>query len=459
MGDVFDQAAQSDTPTDVFDAASKTPSGGIGQTNKTGFWGALGHDLAGMVTGLGAGNGNTGPDYSGRVGAAVKLNDQQNAQQAVEDKARKAAGYSDTYTALAPVAEGIGVNVSGMEDAAKQGDTGAVLGHAAAVPTVMAATEGLARGVPAGAKGLANAPGVRQIRELYKPLADVKTGTVDTRQGQFSPLPGPKNPATVQPVVQQGIRDVAGSVAKEAGVAPSKATSIRDVVGETAENIRAKSQPTFQKLDELSKGQFSDAQAAAKRYRGAIDKAGKDAYAEAVAKQDKIFETFKDQFEPEAFIKAKADWRQYRALQDVDEAIKSNTIGQRPDIAKKTANAQPTENIKATQLSTHLHRLYNDGTLETALGKQAADDLLTHVGSAEKQVELINQHNKEFIASNRASNTRIREKNEASNAATVAKNQAANDAILKKRTMVSRAVLGGGGAALGYYVKDKLSGQ
>jgi hypothetical protein len=66
-----------------------------------------------------------------------------------EDAARKEAGYSLPYRAVAPVAEGLGVNVPGMEQSAKEGDMAGVAGHAAAVPTVMAATEGIGRGAGA----------------------------------------------------------------------------------------------------------------------------------------------------------------------------------------------------------------------------------------------------------------------------------------------------------------------
>jgi len=454
MGDVFDQATQQSG--DVFDQAAA----GASSVAPEGFLGSLGSDLwntgKGLVKAVTSGpaaravvTGGLSIPYD-----AINQVRQQAPEVAQSNADRKAAGNSLSYRVAAGTAETLGANVKGMENAATQGDVGGVLGHAAAPLVTLAATEGVSKAIPK----IGSAPGVKQIRELYKPLADINEGVVDTRQGQFSPLPGPKNPNTVQPIVQQGIRDVVSDVAKDAGVAPSKASSIRDVVGETAENVKAKSQPIFQKLDELSKGQFSDAQAAAKRYRGAIDKAGKDAYAEAVAKQDKIFDTFKDQFNDQAFIKAKADWRQYRALQDVDEAIKSSTVGQRPSISQKATGPQPLEQVKAAQLSTRLHSLYNDGTLETALGKQAADDLLTHVGSAEKQIELINQGNRDMIAANRARNAHIREQNEATNAATIAKNKAANEAVMQKRRIVSRAVLGGAGAAAGYYVKGKLSG-
>lgn len=61
---------------------------------------------------------------------------------------QKQAGYSLPYRALTPVAENLGVNVSGMEQSAAEGDIGGVAGHAAAVPTAMAATAGIAKAAP-----------------------------------------------------------------------------------------------------------------------------------------------------------------------------------------------------------------------------------------------------------------------------------------------------------------------
>jgi hypothetical protein len=52
-----------------------------------------------------------------------------------KDDARKAAGYGPGYRIIAPVGEQLGVNATGMEQAAKEGDSAAVLGHAAAAAT------------------------------------------------------------------------------------------------------------------------------------------------------------------------------------------------------------------------------------------------------------------------------------------------------------------------------------
>lgn len=110
------------------------------QTNHPGFWSSLGGDLKAMI-----------PNFSGPSGPlpnrynATAVNQ---AQADAEDQARKDAGYPWPYRAIAPVAEGLGVNVPGMEKSAAEGDTAGVMGHAATVPTVMAATAGIAKAAP-----------------------------------------------------------------------------------------------------------------------------------------------------------------------------------------------------------------------------------------------------------------------------------------------------------------------
>jgi hypothetical protein len=87
------------------------------------------------------------------------------------DDARKQAGYGAGYRAIAPVAENLGVNVSGMEQAAKEGDQAAVLGHAAAAATPLVAGE-LVKGVKATPEGAAlsskTAAAVKAVPEAAK---------------------------------------------------------------------------------------------------------------------------------------------------------------------------------------------------------------------------------------------------------------------------------------------------
>jgi hypothetical protein len=65
-----------------------------------------------------------------------------------------------------------------MEESARQGDPGGVLGHAAAVPAVLGATAGLAKGVPAavdavgGAKAAVTAP-IRMVSRSANAIGDI----------------------------------------------------------------------------------------------------------------------------------------------------------------------------------------------------------------------------------------------------------------------------------------------
>jgi hypothetical protein len=114
-----------------------------------GFWASLTSDLKSMIPG----SSGAGADHwqAGRVGASVLYGQEQDQRLAAEDDWRKQTGdfrSSLGYRALAPIAEGLGVNVPGMEQSAEQGSMAGVMGHASAVPAVMAASEGLVRGLP-----------------------------------------------------------------------------------------------------------------------------------------------------------------------------------------------------------------------------------------------------------------------------------------------------------------------
>lgn len=69
-------------------------------------------------------------------------------EEAQRDQSRKAAGYSLPYRIAAPVAESVGVNVPGMEEAARRGNERAVIGHALAPIALMSAGAALEHGGP-----------------------------------------------------------------------------------------------------------------------------------------------------------------------------------------------------------------------------------------------------------------------------------------------------------------------
>lgn len=95
----------------------------------------------------------------GATGGGAEVAQQQMEQTAKNFEQRKAAGNSLPYRVAAAAAESTGTDVKGMEESATEGDPMGVLGHAAAVPVAMGATEGLTKGVPAAARGAARGAG------------------------------------------------------------------------------------------------------------------------------------------------------------------------------------------------------------------------------------------------------------------------------------------------------------
>ena len=127
------------------------------ETQHTGFWKAVGDDLQGMAKGLAttAVNGLPGnellPDSIRKAAGIGPSRDiiGQGEQMRTDWERRKAAGYSAPYRVTAPVAEAVGANVTGMEDAAAQGDVAGVAGHAAVPLATTAASLGLTKAAPA----------------------------------------------------------------------------------------------------------------------------------------------------------------------------------------------------------------------------------------------------------------------------------------------------------------------
>lgn len=139
------------------------PQGSVSQAPREpeGFFSALGSDLLDMAKSLPKSLVLSSPAAAPYVAIKKAIDDYKSFKatgktpQQLEDESRKQAGYGIATRLLAPAAEGLGVNVQGMEQAAAEGDTAGVLGHAAAVPTAMAVTAGLSKGAGAVAAKLA----------------------------------------------------------------------------------------------------------------------------------------------------------------------------------------------------------------------------------------------------------------------------------------------------------------
>lgn len=139
-----------------------------------GFWGAVGSDLASMGKGLLFAN-PAGQAYQALQRAKAdydSLNATGKTTQQVADERRKQAGYNLAYRMLAPAAESAGVNVQGMEDAAKSGDVNAVLGHAA-VPAAAAVAPLAGEAVVRGLRAAPAQAALTTIKETASNVADV----------------------------------------------------------------------------------------------------------------------------------------------------------------------------------------------------------------------------------------------------------------------------------------------
>ena len=105
---------------------------------------ALGSDLLGMVGGIPMGPPNPGAfiNQAAQVGSDVA--------------ARKMEGRSNAYNAVATTGELVGINSRGMEQAANEGNTAGVVGHALAVPTAIAVGHGLTKLAPEASAAVSN---------------------------------------------------------------------------------------------------------------------------------------------------------------------------------------------------------------------------------------------------------------------------------------------------------------
>lgn len=114
------------------------------------FWSEAGSALWGDLKGMVAGSAKLAmhgmESASGMPQNLAEDIANQGSQMKQNWKARTAAGEGLPYKVGAAANEALGVNVTGEEQAAKEGNPGAVVGHAAAVPAVMAASAGLAKG-------------------------------------------------------------------------------------------------------------------------------------------------------------------------------------------------------------------------------------------------------------------------------------------------------------------------
>lgn len=143
-----------------------------------GFWQALASDLSGLIHPSGF-NPYPGMGQDEKATAAGQAYEQ--------DQQRAQEGRSLAYRAAVPFGQSVGLNVPGMEESARAGDVSGVMGHAAAVPTMLAAGEALARGGPRVAEQAAPVvrAGVRGINKGLEKAPGTIGGTAGAALGGY----------------------------------------------------------------------------------------------------------------------------------------------------------------------------------------------------------------------------------------------------------------------------------
>jgi hypothetical protein len=197
----------------------------------------------------------------------------------------------------------------------------------------------------------------------------------------------------VQAPIQTGIRSVASDIAKNSGVSPKAATTIRDVLENTGDAVRGKSTAAYQALDDASGGRWQRFDDAIKNLNDKMDEvvgvddekydqyAAKRADIEANQKA-MIDQLVKDRkVNPALAEQAKADYAQAQALYDTSQQVRAATTGR--------AGIGSGETINPKTLSAKLNKLYDSGRLQQATGSDdVATQLLQHADTAQTLSEL-----------------------------------------------------------------------
>ena len=182
------------------------------ETAGQGFWGAAWNDLKNLIRYPSAQNPYPGMGVEAKQAAA-----QQSAEQ---NKSEQAAGYSQPYRVLAPVAQSLGVNVPGMEQAAKQGDAGAVMGHAVAAATP--AVVGLAAGELAQNSGKLSDLLQNSAQRNYETVLNPTKISTKYQTQKIMPQLLEERPTAL---TRQGLADQAATKAEAAGQQVEEAVS------------------------------------------------------------------------------------------------------------------------------------------------------------------------------------------------------------------------------------------
>ena len=228
---------------------------------------------------------------------------------------------------------------------------------------------------------------------------DAAASTLSTQAGNAATaIKTPFDASTIQPELQAGIRNAINAAAKELGVQPSSAASIRDVASEISTRVKAQSQSIYKTLDNATQGRFQRFDDALddihSQLRDLID--GEDPDHEgALIERLNTVQDAKDRaieglraagIDTDSLDKANALWKRGSALGDLAQHIRTSTSGMRPELA--VGKTSP-ETVSATKLFTRANSLYDRGRLQVALGVQKAQELLQTADMAFLQAQKV----------------------------------------------------------------------
>jgi hypothetical protein len=247
-------------------------------------------------------------------------------------------------------------------------------------------TQALETGATATALGTATGTAVEGAGIAKNAIKDAYKSVLDTK--------------SIQPVLQQGIRDTLAKVAEDNGVVKSAAQSIRDVAKDTADAVYAKSKSQYQVLDDATGGRVQRFKDRLDNIRHSLDSltgTEEDVTKEASLlkaqkeTEDAMQEAFNDAkakgVDPKLVDEANANFKKSQALYDLDKHLKMSASGMRPDVG--TAATKNAEAVDPSKMFTRMNRLYDSGRLQEAVGQKNAESLLDHANNAYVQQQKI----------------------------------------------------------------------
>lgn len=229
------------------------------------------------------------------------------------------------------------------------------------------------------------------LKAVQDALSTAKEGVQQELQGKLQ---------TIQDAWHGSLRDLFDSVAKEAGVQPEPAESLRDVAANTAAAVKAKASAIYQKIDNAIGGgtriqtfdeQIGNAKRALRNSAG-IDPDADGRLVERInslsdAKQAALDQAKANGVDADHLLKtANGIHHQASALEDLSKQIQASTTGLRGDLAQGVNAAQ--ETVSPAKLSAGANRMYNTkNRLQWALGQSHADELLRTLESTKQSLQ------------------------------------------------------------------------